>query len=210
MQVPKTWPSEADKRSSVAKRIAAHLRGWRRGPDEEILIVPWTKKHGLYLLVIDEQPPAVASREWLRSYTGSAQLFNYDGRWTPIGPVLKAKAHPAQQTSSASPDIDGDGKGDVYWSAPDLVYEYEARPRGSLGRMNPVGRYTPGYRDVGGQKGTLDSGDRDRLYWGSDVQVHIGPTSIGCWTLPAEDHAVLVRLLRQHGAQRFYGAVTWV
>ncbi len=150
----------------------------------------------------------------LRSGPG-ASTRQYDDRFvvlTPDGRVheLRGATHPGQASSSLSPDVTGDGVGDVgmirpgnYSVAPNGLYKgspsFHVRTTGGSGAISGVrdtnhdGRFSDSERSASERRG-------DRL---TGVLFHPGnanaPRSIGCLTLPP---AEFNRFLQAVGGSR--------
>ncbi len=161
----------------------------------------WPPQEGrAYAIQIDQDaPPASASQternNFARSYSGETSVFRAEnGRLVEVsGDPMRSASHPGQFRSSASPDVNGDGRGDVAHIRPG-VYDYSTRMGGSGGnRFNPIddGQFRNSARDTNGD-GVIDGAETDRRYSASAIQIHMGnsnsPSSIGCQTMPPADY----------------------
>ncbi len=118
-----------------------------------------------------------------------------------------ASTHPAQARSNASPDVSGDGVGDVgmilagkYWAHPNGAHPKSYGPPSYHVRVKRNGsQYLPGVRDTN-HDGRFSTAERnaskrrgDRL---SEVLVHVGnsssPSSIGCPNVHPSEYASFV------------------
>lgn len=158
----------------------------------------WPPQEGrMYAIQIDQDTPgAGASRatrdDFLRSYTGQTGVFRgHNGRLVEEMAPARSAAHPGQMTSGLSPDVSGDGAGDVA-HLQSGAYNYQTSTTWSNGRerFNPANwANLPVNRDIN-HNGVID-GDRERRnYQAGGIQIHSGnrngPSSIGCQTMPPD------------------------
>ncbi|HAA57454.1 MAG TPA: hypothetical protein DCE42_22000 [Myxococcales bacterium] len=155
----------------------------------------WPPREGeTYAIQIDQDPPPASASgndrsRYLRSYTGQTAVFRAEnGRLVEQQAPLRSAAHPGQMSSGLSPDVTGDGRGDVA-HLPSGVYEYGTQTN-YRGRFNPTGDFQ-GYRDQN-QDGTISGSEKDRRHRITAIQIHAGsssrPSSIGCQTMPPSDY----------------------
>ena len=169
----------------------------------------WPPQNGrAYAIQIDQDAPSASASQtarnnFARSYSGETSVFRAEnGRLVEVsGDPMRSASHPGQFRSSASPDVNGDGRGDVAHIRPG-VYDYNTRTGGKGGnRYNPVddGQFRNSARDTNGD-GVIDGGEADRRYSASAIQIHMGnsnsPSSIGCQTMPPADYSRFQRALR--------------
>jgi hypothetical protein len=111
--------------------------------------------------------------------------------------IFKGSTHPSESTSSESPDVTGDGVGDVGMLRPGSYAvvpngPHDGKPSFHVLTRNGSG-YVPGWRDTD-QDGGYSMAERsasekrgDRL---SEILFHVGqsdgPSSIGCMNVPPE------------------------
>ncbi|MBN2361680.1 MAG: peptidoglycan-binding protein, partial [Deltaproteobacteria bacterium] len=151
----------------------------------------WPPQEGRrYAIQIDQDTPgADASRQdraaFLGSYTGEIAVFrgSNGGLVEEMAPA-PAAAHPNEMSSNQSPDVNGDGDGDVANLRPG-AYEYQTS-KTSNNRFNPVGAL-PVDRDLN-HNGVIDGGAEQGGFEAYGIQIHQGqknrPSSIGCQTMP--------------------------
>ena len=155
----------------------------------------WPPKEGeTYAIQIDQDPPPgnASSNDksrYVRAYTGQTAVFKaVNGKLVEQQGPLRSAAHPGQKSSGLSPDVTGDGRGDVA-NLPAGVYKYGTQTN-YRGRFNPTSNFQ-GYRDQN-QDGTISGSEKDRKHTISAIQIHAGssskPSSIGCQTLPPSDY----------------------
>lgn len=158
----------------------------------------WPPENGrAYAIQIDQDaPPASASRNdrsnFVRSYSGQTAVFRAEnGRLVEQEGPLRSASHAGQFSSSLSPDVTGDGRGDVANIRPG-VYHYNTRTNGR-GRFNPRSNaeFANSARDYN-QDGVIDGREAQGRHQATAIQIHAGnssrPSSIGCQTLPPDDY----------------------
>ncbi|HAA57217.1 MAG TPA: hypothetical protein DCE42_20795 [Myxococcales bacterium] len=155
----------------------------------------YTPREGEVIAIqIDQDPPpgsasGSAKYSYLRKYTGQTAVFKYqNGRLVEQLEPQRSASHPGQKSSGLSPDVTGDGRGDVA-HLPAGIYNYYTRPN-YRGRFNPTNDFQ-GYRDKN-QDGTISGSEKDRKHTITAIQIHKGnsssPSSIGCQTMPPTDY----------------------
>ncbi|MCB9638266.1 MAG: peptidoglycan-binding protein [Myxococcales bacterium] len=169
----------------------------------------WPPQEGrAYAIQIDQDaPPGSASQQdrnsYARSYSGETAVFRAEnGHLVEVsGDPMRSASHPGQFRSTASPDVNGDGRGDVAHIRTG-VYDYSTRLGGKGGnRYNPIddGQFRNSARDVNGN-GVIDGSEVDRNYSASAIQIHMGnsnsPSSIGCQTMPPNDYSRFQQAIR--------------
>jgi peptidoglycan hydrolase-like protein with peptidoglycan-binding domain len=155
----------------------------------------WPPKEGRsYAIQIDQDEPKAGSsydtrNGYLRSYTGQMAVFKgHNGGLVEEMAPGKSASHPGQMTSSTSPDVSGDGSGDVAHLHAG-VYNYQTSTTWHNGkeRFNPAGwANEPVARDIN-HNGVIDGARERKSYAGSGIQIHPGnsssPSSTGCQTM---------------------------
>lgn len=177
-----------------ARELAAPKKGTPLSELEQALP---ESMEGLWLIGFDARGPK------LRAYTGTAYLVEIKGskHWLLGEPVAWA-FHPGQVTTTAAPDVDGDGRADIAWTIPGIIYECHALRRD--GRFDPVTKTQPAFRNTR-QDGRNPAGSL--VYPATGIQYHAGladrPSSIGCWTSPPADFERVAEIIEAHPAKTF-------
>ncbi len=159
----------------------------------------------------------------LRQGRGSSARA-YDDQFVVLLPdhrvfVFKGATHPGQNSSSASPDVTGDGAGDVGMIRPG---NYKVVPNGPHAgnasfRVETLGGggYLPGWRDTN-HDGQFDEGEVGRSTGRGDslsgVLFHQGnaysPSSIGCQTMSPSTYNEFLRAIGGGSASFSYTLVS--
>lgn len=180
--------------------------------NSEFEFFPFKVEDGLYLLIKDRMPPEEYSRTYLRSFTGVGILVLLEkGVIQIIGSPFLASSHPGQKSTNASgtPDVNRDGKRDIAWLMPSVVYRFKGRRTGSNKRFNPVDYITPVNRDYQTQ-GWIDSSERKRVFSATATQYHDDggtgvPISVGCLTSPLKDYNRVAGWIEELKQKEFIG-----
>lgn len=183
----------------TAKELAAPDKGMPLNELEQRLP---DSLEGLWLVGFDALDPK------LRAYTGTAYLVEIaKGEPRLLAEPVVWAYHPGQLATTAAPDVDGDGRADIAWTIPGVIYECHALRRNQ--RFDPATKTQPVYRNTRGD-GRNPSGSL--VYPATGIQYHAGnkdrPSSIGCWTSPPADFERIARIIEAHSAKTFRVAFT--